>query len=201
MSSATTRTGAIPANDWQNVNQLNTNNPVAGYIDSASRILRPRNYDGHDSTTFPDLTPSQTTGKITYDVDNDGDGVTDSVWLDLGYQPRRDSRGQLYKPLFSFMVIGLNGKIPLNTAGNLAGDLAGTPYPPAGPMGMPPAGPPYGGGATIAQHMGNSVSEIDPTYALQNANLGPNFDFDPFNQYSGLYAGPSTTPTTLQHPG
>ena len=32
-------TGTIPANDWQNVNQLNTNNPVAGYIDSASRIL------------------------------------------------------------------------------------------------------------------------------------------------------------------
>ncbi len=44
------------------------------------------------------------------------------------------------------MVIGLNGRIPLNTAGNLAGT-----------------------GKTHAQHLGNSVSEIDPTYGLQNA--------------------------------
>ena len=42
-------------------------------------------------TTFPDLIPDPTTGKITYDVDNDGDGVTDSVWLDLGY-PARPTR-------------------------------------------------------------------------------------------------------------
>ena len=54
-------------------------------------------------------------------MDNDGDGQTDSVWVDLGYPARRNAQGQLYKPLFAFMVIGLNGRIPLNTAGNLAG--------------------------------------------------------------------------------
>jgi len=116
---------------------------------SASRILRPRQADGHDAGTFPDLVPNATTGKITYDVDNDGDGLTDSVWVDLGYPARRNAQGQLYKPLFAFMVIGLNGRIPLNTAGNLAG-----------------GGP--GSGGTHAAHLGNSVSEIDPTYALQN---------------------------------
>ena len=115
------------------------------WADSASRILRPRQYDGHDSTTFPDLLPDAT-GRITYDVDNDGDGVTDSVWIDLGYPARRNAQGQLFKPLFAFMVIGLNGRIPLNTAGNLAGT-----------------------GSTHAKHLGNSVSEIDPTYGLQNA--------------------------------
>ena len=82
-------------------------------------------------------------------MDNDGDGQTDSVWVDLGYPARRNAQGQLYKPLFAFMVIGLNGRIPLNTAGNLAG-----------------GGP--GNGGTHAAHLGNSVSEIDPTYGLQN---------------------------------
>ena len=82
-------------------------------------------------------------------MDNDGDGLTDSVWVDLGYPARRNAQGQLYKPLFSFMVIGLNGRIPLNTAGNLAG-----------------GGP--GSGGYHAAHLGNSVSEIDPTYGLQN---------------------------------
>ena len=123
-------------------------NTTPAWADSASRILRPRLADGHDATTFPDLVPGAN-GQITYDVDNDGDGQTDSVWVDLGYPARRNAQGQLYKPLFAFMVIGLNGRIPLNTAGNLAG-----------------GGP--GNGGTHAAHLGNSVSEIDPTYGLQN---------------------------------
>jgi hypothetical protein len=132
-------------NDWNQAYRFPNGLFGGPNTDSLSRILRPVAADGHDQTTFPDLTPDPITGKITYDVDNDGDGVTDSVWLDLGYPARRDSRGQLYKPLFAFMVIGLNGKIPLNTAGNLAGPSS-----------------------THADHLGNSVSEVDPTYALQN---------------------------------
>ncbi len=62
------------------------------------------------------------------------------------------------------MVIGLNGRIPLNTAGNLAS-----------------------GRNSHAQHLGTSVSEIDPSYGLQNAFVpfngnGPLGDVDPFNQ-------------------
>src|SRR5207245_1560914 len=110
-----------------------------------------------------DLLPDPTTGRITYDVDNDADGITDSVWVDLGYPARRNSQGKLFKPLFAFMVIGLNGRIPLNTAGNLAGQTTGIPFPATGT-------PTYnsGGGHSHAQHLGNSVSEVDPTYALQN---------------------------------
>ncbi len=152
--------GAItntPLNDWQPLTAPN-------FYDSAARILRPIQGLGNDAATFPDLLPDPTTGKITYDVDNDGDGVTDSVWLDLGYPARRNASGKLYKPLFAFMVIGLNGRIPLNTAGNLAnptgptiqGLVNGTQYN-------------FQMGATHATHLGNSISEIDPTYALQNA--------------------------------
>ncbi len=93
---------------WENAAPVN-------WADSASRILRPRAADGHDPATFPDLVPDPATGKITFDVDNDADGVTDSVWLDLGYPARPDAGGRLSKPLFAFLVIGLNGRIPLNT--------------------------------------------------------------------------------------
>ena len=128
-------------NDWQ-----------SSTPDSMARILRPRQFDGNDPNTFPDLVPNLY-GTITYDVDNDGDGLRDSVWVDLGYPARRNAQGQLYKPLFSFMVIGLNGRIPLNTAGNLAGGRGTT------------------SASTHAAHLGNSVSEIDPTYGLQNGFL------------------------------
>ena len=153
-------------NDWCGHDRL-----PAGHSTSASRILRPVAADGHDAATFPDLVPGPN-GQITYDVDNDGDGQTDSVWVDLGYPARRNAQGQLYKPLFAFMVIGLNGRIPLNTAGNLAG-----------------GGP--GNGGTHAAHLGNSVSEIDPTYGLQNGFV-----------FANDAAGAFTTPVygTLPYP-
>src|SRR5262249_52396449 len=66
-------------NDWRNTSP-----------DSAARFLRPRSVDGHDPQTFPDLIPDLQTGKLPLDVDNDGDGEPDSVWLDLGYPPRLD---------------------------------------------------------------------------------------------------------------
>ena len=155
---------ATPIYDWGGPQNAAWENAAPGnWNDSASRILRPRAADGHDASAFPDLVPDAT-GKITYDVDNDGDGITDSVWVDLGYPARRNAQGQLYKPLFAFMVIGLNGRIPLNTAGNLAGQARRNPL---SPMPLPPTYT-YGGGAAHAAHLGNSVSEIDPTYALQN---------------------------------
>jgi hypothetical protein len=172
--------GGTKINDWE---PLTYNNGTFVFNqDSASRILRPVRNMGHDAATFPDLFPDpKNGGKISYDVDNDGDGVTDSVWLDLGYPARKDSKGQLYKPLFAFMVIGLNGRLPLNTAGNLANtpaevglDANGNPIFRGGaaPITIGAAGatltPGGDGGAAHAVHLGNSVSEIDIAYALQN---------------------------------
>jgi len=125
---------------------------------SRSKILRPRAADGHSRQSFPDLRPNTATGRIEYDVDNDGDGLTDSVWVDLGYPAVKDARGMLYKPMFAFMVIGLNGRIPLNTAGNLQmrGGSNGSPN----------------GNSLRNMHtarLGASPSEVDPTFGLQNA--------------------------------
>ena len=114
------RPGDHPLRPEERRQRLARTNPAGNWADSAARILRPVAADGHDPATFPDLVPDPATGKITFDVDNDADGVTDSVWLDLGYPARPDASGRLSKPLFAFLVIGLNGRIPLNTAGNLA---------------------------------------------------------------------------------
>ena len=161
----------------------------ANWNDSASRILRPRAADGHDASAFPDLVPDAT-GKITYDIDNDGDGITDSVWVDLGYPARRNAQGQLYKPLFAFMVIGLNGRIPLNTAGNLAGQASGIPF----PLTYRRPRTPTAAARPTPQHLGNSVSEVDPTYALQNG-YDPNFDAP------GAFNYPPTAGHRRQYPG
>ena len=53
-----------------------------------------------------------------WDVDNDGDGIRDSVWVDLGFpvQTARDGRG--YKPLFAVLCVDLDGRLNVNAHGN-----------------------------------------------------------------------------------
>ena len=187
------RPAILSATDW-------TNNQFLGN----PKILRPRQAD--HSPLFPaDPSSIDSNGKLTFDVDNDGDGVTDSVWLDLGYPVQRDPRGQLYKPLFAFMVLGLNGRMPLNTAGNLQYRAIGNQYNTTGAGGIAIASttPPSGLAASTTQvaqpgfytpdsnnsylyrfssqtyldaptwdhasHLGYSVNEINPKFALQNA--------------------------------
>jgi len=54
-----------------------------------------------------------------WDVDNDGDGITDGIWVDLGMPVRSTRDGRLYKPLFSFLCVDLDGRLNLNAHGNL----------------------------------------------------------------------------------
>ncbi|MFK8112769.1 MAG: hypothetical protein AB8B91_11225 [Rubripirellula sp.] len=56
----------------------------------------------------------------SWDVDNNGDGVVDSVWTDAGLALGQDGTGRLYKPLVSYMIEDLGGRVNVNRAGNLA---------------------------------------------------------------------------------
>jgi hypothetical protein len=54
-----------------------------------------------------------------WDVDNDGDGLPDSVWVDIGLPVRSMPDGRLIKPLVALHCIDLDSKINLNTAGSV----------------------------------------------------------------------------------
>ena len=156
------RPGVLTAADWVGMNEVAGRTLNDDRL-SRAKLLRPRGIDhtAAGRTTFPDLVPAASganAGKITYDVDNDGDGVTDSVWVDLGFPVQRDqSTGKLFKPLFAMMVLGLNGRLPINTVGNIQGrdNTAGS---------IP----------TInhTSHLGYSVNEINPKYAFNGLGGG-----------------------------
>ncbi len=55
-----------------------------------------------------------------WDVDNDSDGIADSIWLDLGYPVQTSADGKTYKPLFAFLVLDMDGRLNVNAHGNLA---------------------------------------------------------------------------------
>ena len=53
-----------------------------------------------------------------WDVDNDGDGQPDSIWVDLGFSARQAPDGRWYKPLFAILCTDLDGRLNLNVHGN-----------------------------------------------------------------------------------
>jgi|694.fasta_scaffold02766_18 hypothetical protein len=59
-----------------------------------------------------------------WDVDNDGDGVADSVWIDLGLPVITSREGKLLKPLVAPMIEDLSARLNVNVHGNLEIPLA-----------------------------------------------------------------------------
>ncbi len=54
-----------------------------------------------------------------WDVDNDGDGITDSIWIDPGLPIRTAPDGHRYKPLVAILCKDLDGRLNLNAHGQL----------------------------------------------------------------------------------
>jgi hypothetical protein len=49
-----------------------------------------------------------------FDVDNDGDGIPDSIWVDLGFPVQTAPDGRRYKPLFAILCTDLDGRLNVN---------------------------------------------------------------------------------------
>ena len=54
----------------------------------------------------------------TWDVDNDGDGIADSVWIDPGMQTVFAPDGRRLRPLAAILIEDLDNRVNLNTAGD-----------------------------------------------------------------------------------
>ncbi len=55
-----------------------------------------------------------------YDVDNDGDGETDSIWMDIRLPVFTSPEGKLIKPLVAVMIEDLGGRLNVNAHSNYA---------------------------------------------------------------------------------
>lgn len=59
-------------------------------------------------------------GTAGLDVDNDNDGVPDSIWVDAGLAAQKAADGKWYKYLSAVLCIDMDGKLNLNASGSLA---------------------------------------------------------------------------------
>ena len=123
-----------------------------------------------------------------WDVDNDGDGIPDSVWVDLGFPVRNTIDGRPYKPLFAILCLDLDGRLNVNAHGTLAQSL---------PAYYQPISLPYAGGlpedaslpsppkTVFAGSAGSAALSRGQGYGPAEVNLAPLFTNKP-----GTFANP-----------
>ena len=78
-----------------------------------------------DHPNFTGSNPAFTATAGPWDVDNDGDGVPDSVWVDVGLPVRFTADGRPYKPLVAILCLDMDGRFNLNAHGTIAQSQAG----------------------------------------------------------------------------
>ncbi|MBX3436623.1 MAG: hypothetical protein KF861_03965 [Planctomycetaceae bacterium] len=99
-----------------------------------------------------------------FDVDNDGDGFRDSIWMDLGHSILDLPDGRQFVPIFSFKVIDADALLNVNAHGNMNGFL------PRGSDGQPITQGALAADLVSSSNLGLSRSEI---------NLGLGLTADP----------------------
>ncbi len=111
---------------WQNT----STSPIAGAAMPPSQawsnntghvqekvILRPLQAD-HPLFSGSNTNFNPTTGP--WDVDNDGDGIADSIWIDPGYPVQTAPDGKQFKMLAAYLVLDMDSRLNVNAHGNIA---------------------------------------------------------------------------------
>jgi hypothetical protein len=79
-----------------------------------------RQYQLRPSQTDHPQFPRHPSDTGPYDVDNDGDGIAESVWVDAGLPVRTAPDGRMYKPLVAILCLDLDGRLNVNAHGSVA---------------------------------------------------------------------------------
>jgi hypothetical protein len=130
------------------------------------------------------------------DVDNDGDGVLEGIWMDLDYpvQEMTDTGGNthLYSVLHSMTVYDLDALININVHGNLA------LLPRAGTLPGVASSGALGAGMVSSSNLGLGPNEVNPIWALRRDDR--NFNTLPVPGYiAGLSASASDQLQFTEH--
>lgn len=110
--------GWFPGEPFTDVNQNGQWDPYVASINGAEPYTDLNKNKDYDVGDRPYYNPNFDAVDGPWDVDNDGDGSPDSIWVDLGMPVTTWSDGRLVKPLFAVMVIDLDGRINVNAHGS-----------------------------------------------------------------------------------
>ncbi|QDU76402.1 hypothetical protein Pan97_34510 [Bremerella volcania] len=107
-----------------------------------------------------------TASNARWDIDNDLDGIADSIWIDVGLPLKTDRQGRRYRPLAAIMVKDLDGLINVNTHGFYSqfASFEGT---------FPPSGTPTDATTLLQASSGmtNKHNQFSPSWDLDSMGM------------------------------
>ncbi|MCL2709336.1 MAG: hypothetical protein FWE95_00515 [Planctomycetaceae bacterium] len=104
-------------NYWQSTDDPDDFNELRKYVLRPLPTDHPGFTGSNPAATVSNLLNFLTVGP--WDVDNDGSGRANGVWLDIGLPARFDERTKSwYKPLVSYHIIDMESRINVNTISN-----------------------------------------------------------------------------------
>jgi hypothetical protein len=112
---------ANPANDILNPPLLTPGTIAIRNKLWRSIMLRPY---GYDHPKFTGSNPSFNRINGPWDVDNDGDGIADSIWIDVGLPIQTLPDGKKVKPLAAILCLDMDGRLNLNAHGSYSQAVA-----------------------------------------------------------------------------
>ena len=56
--------------------------------------------------------------EVAWDVDNDGDGIKDSIWIDPDLPLQTTEDGRMFRPLVAIHCVDMDGRLNVNAHGN-----------------------------------------------------------------------------------
>ncbi len=83
--------------------------------------------DGSGTNLTAPFVQDPTTAGFRWDVDNDRDGVHDSIWIDPGMPERTTPDGRRYRELVAILCVDLDGRLNVNAHGSTSTATTTTP--------------------------------------------------------------------------
>lgn len=99
-----------------------------------------------------------------WDVDSDGDGKADAIWIDPGLPVQITAEGRQYKRLAAYLIVDLDGRLNLNAHGNPT-HLAAPPFLPGNQVPL--------AGATVGSYINPLNLPRGEGYGPAEVNLRP----------------------------
>lgn len=177
--------------------------PMASTYDTTSGGAGPITTTGRMGVySYVDTTGALET--VEFDYDNDGDGVNESILIDLDFPPQQDASGKMFVPLFLVTIHDLDALLNMNVHGNLSKILAGPADIGTTPVASGGTGFWFGKDNAdsnfyfISQsNLGIGPAEVNPMWAL-NRRIGIDDTFT-FTQHAAAF-GNAPTPVTGMGP-
>jgi hypothetical protein len=138
-------------------------------FDPSSSFYAP-NWTYNPASGAPQLPP--------WDVDNNGDGLMDSIWLHIGLPVQTAEDGRLYRPLVAYLILDMDGKLNLNVHGSTslvgadprAWDQLSAVFA-HGPLPLPSTAPPGMSLADMNDNLRDLPVTVGSGYSVAEVNL------------------------------